>query len=249
MLNFKDNKPYDFKGTFDFKNFNLNQWEDKFGVVDADLYISANNILSESFDFSYNLTLSKFIIGQTTLNNLSFDGDYEFETFTSDIKINNNLISAKSVISFSWSKDQKKYQFDLNLKHLNLHSLSQQLGYGKAVFSGDLSVFLVGGSFDQIQGNLLFKNLSFENVNETFRYNDFIIETKILDGFRSLKTINSDLFNFDLEGKFLLSQFPYLFQNAIAEVYSFIPRKFIYILTFILKNIFCTKYRLFIGCY
>ena len=58
------------------------------------------------------------IIGQTTLNNLSFDGDYEFETFTSDIKINNNLISAKSVISFSWSKDQKKYQFDLNLKHL-----------------------------------------------------------------------------------------------------------------------------------
>ena len=225
MLNFKDNKPYDFKGTFDFKNFNLNQWEDKFGVVDADLYISANNILSESFDFSYNLTLSKLIIGQTTLNNLSFDGDYEFETFTSDIKINNNLISAKSVISFSWSEDQKKYQFDLNLKHLNLHSLSQQLGYGKAVFSGDLTVFLVGGSFDQIQGNLLFKNLSFENVNETFRYNDFIIETKLLDGFRSLKTINSDLFNFDLEGKFLLSQFPYLFQNAIAEVYSFIPRK------------------------
>ena len=82
VLNFKDNKPYGYKGTFDFKNFNLNQWEDKFGVVDADLYISANNILSESFDFSYNLTLSKLIIGQTTLNNLSFDGDYEFETLT-----------------------------------------------------------------------------------------------------------------------------------------------------------------------
>ena len=225
VLSFKDNRPHRYKGNFYFDKFNLNQWDNKLGVLDADLYISANSPLSDSIDLKYNLIINKLFIGKTPLTKLSFEGNYKFKTFTSDIKIDDHLISAKSAISFSWSDYQKKYQLDLNLNHLNLHLLNNKLGYGKAIFSGDLTVFLVGKSFDEIQGNILFKNLNFENINETFSFNDFIIETKLSDGFRSLKTINSDLINFDLEGKFLLSQFPYLFENAIAEVYSFIPRK------------------------
>ena len=88
-----------------------------------------------------------------------------------------------------------------------------------------MTIFLVGNSFDEIQGNLLFKNLKFVNANQSYSYNDFIIETKFLNGLRSLKTINSNLINFDLYGEFLLSELPYLFQNAIAEVYSFIPSR------------------------
>ena len=225
ILRFKDNNPDGFKGNFYFDEFNLKPWGDKLGVLDADLVVSANNLLSESIDFKYNLIISKLFIGQIPVTKLSFEGYYKFKTFTSDIKIDDNLLSAKSAFSFSCSDYQKKYQLDLNLNNLNLHSLNKKLGNGKAIFSGDLTVFLVGNSFDEIQGNLLFKNLNFENVNETFSFNDFIIETKLLNGFRSLKTINSDLINFDLEGNFLLSQFPYLFQNAVAEVYSFIPKK------------------------
>ena len=225
VLSFRDNKPFRFKGNFVFEKLNLKPWGDKLGALDASLFISANNLLSEGINFNYNLMVSELFIGHTPITKLTFKGGYIFKTFTSEIEIDDNLISAKSAISFSWSNFLKKYQFDLNLNNLNLHLLDKKLGYGKAVFSGDLTVYLVGNSFDKIQGNLLFKNLNFENANESFKYNDFIIETKLLNGFRSLKTINSDLINFDLEGKFLLSEFPYLFQNAISEVYSFIPKK------------------------
>ena len=227
VLTFQDNKPNQFNGTFNINNLSLKPLDERLDGLDAKLYVSVNNILKESIDLNYNLSVSKLIFNQTPISNLSFNGNYRSNNFYSDISVNDNQISAKSAIRFSLSDLQKKYQFDLNVGHLNLGLFNENLAFGKAIFSGDLTLFLVGSSFDEIQGNLLFKNLKIVNANESYSYNDFIIETKSLNGLRSLKTINSNLINFDLYGEFLLSELPYLFQNAIAEVYSFIPtRKF-----------------------
>jgi hypothetical protein len=225
VIAFKDNKPNQFNGSFDINNLSLKPLDNRLDRFDAKLYMSVNNILKEAIDINYNLSVSKVFFNQIPISNLSFNGSYRSNTFFSDISINDDQISAKSAISFSLSDLQKKYQFDLNLDHLNLDVFNENLGLGKAIISGDLTIFLVGNSFDEIQGNLLFKNLKFVNANQSYRYNDFIIETKFLNGLRSLKTINSNLVNFDLYGEFLLSELPYLFQNAIAEVYSFIPSR------------------------
>ena len=225
VVSFKDNKPNQFNGSFDVNNLSLKPFDERLDGLDAKLYLSVNNILKESIDLNYNLSASKVFFNQIPISNLSLNGNYRSNTFFSDIFINDDQISAKSAISFSFSDLQKKYQFDLNLDHLNLDLFNENLGFGKAIFSGDLTIFLVGNSFDEIQGNLLFKNLKFVNANQSYSYNDFIIETKFLNGLRSLKTINSNLVNFDLYGEFLLSELPYLFQNAIAEVYSFIPSR------------------------
>ena len=225
VLTFQDNKPNQFNGTFNINNLSLKPLDERLDGLDAKLYVSVNNILKESIDLNYNLSVSKLIFNQTPISNLSFNGNYRSNNFYSDISVNDNQISAKSAIRFSLSDLQKKYQFDLNVGHLNLGLFNENLAFGKAIFSGDLTLFLVGSSFDEIQGNLLFKNLKIVNANESYSYNDFIIETKSFNGLRSLKTINSNLINFDLYGEFLLSELPYLFQNAIAEVYSFIPTR------------------------
>ena len=225
VVTFKDNKPIQFNGSFYINNLSLKPFDERLDGLDAKLYVSVKNILKESIDLNYNLSVSKLFFNQIPIFNLSFKGYYRSNTFFSDISIKDDQISAKSAISFSFSDLQKKYQFDLNLDHLNLDLFNENLGFGKAIISGDLTIFLVGNSFDEIQGNLLFKNLKFVNANQSYSYNDFIIETKFLNGLRSLKTINSNLVNFDLYGEFLLSELPYLFQNAIAEVYSFIPSR------------------------
>ena len=80
---------------FYFDKFNLNQW-DKLGTLVADLYISANSLLSNSIDLNYNLIINQLFIGKTPLTKLSFKGNYKFKTFTSDINIDDNLISTSN---------------------------------------------------------------------------------------------------------------------------------------------------------
>lgn len=225
VVRLKDNKPDRYAATFDIDQFNLNPWEERLGNIDAKLSLTANQFLSDSINIAYDLKVSQFFFKKKTFSNLSIEGAYQDKNFSSNIAIADTQISAVSALAFSWAEAQRKYQLDLNVAHLNLKTINQGLGDDKADFSGDLTLFLVGNSLDEIQGNLLFKNLSFENSTDTYGYNDFIIETKLIDGFRTLKTINSNLFDFDASGEFLLSAFPDLFQNAIAQVYSFIPKK------------------------
>ena len=104
-------------------------------------------------------------------------------------------------------------------------NLIQSLVEVRLFFSGGLNLFFVGNHFDDIRGNVIFKDIAFENAFETFSYNDFIIETNLVNQYRSLKIINSDIISGQIEGGYKLSQLPSLFSNALSEVYSFMPFK------------------------
>ena len=101
------------------------------------------------------------------------------EKITAKILINDDKLSATLNSAFSFNEPLKKHQLELKFNYLNLHEFNPEFGGGKAVFSGDLNLFFVGNHFDDIRGNVIFKDIAFENAFKIFSYNPNKLITSI----------------------------------------------------------------------
>lgn len=218
-------KLFRFDGVSQLKNLDLSPWSTKLGSFTSRLSFDGIRDTNNEFGYNYDLDIDEILISDKKFKNIDLKGDFKEKKLTTNLKIDNQYIVANAALAFSWLEPQIKYQFDINLDQLNLHLFDSELGGGKAVYSGDLNLFMVGENFDQLQGNLLFKNIQFENQNTLDSFNDFILETNLFGQRRIVRTINSDIIDINIEGEFQLSKLIDLYSNALAEAFPFAEKK------------------------
>jgi len=214
-----------FEGITEVRELDLSPLNPKLGSITSKFSIFGKKQDTGKFKLNFDVKVDEIFLGKNGIHNLNFDGELQDKTFTFDLSVDDRQIRGMSALVYSWGEQQRKYQVDLSMEQFNLNLFKPELGGGKAIYSGDLNLFLVGNNFDEIQGNLLFQNLQFENFNEVNSFNDFILETSLTDKKRIIRTINSDIFDIDIEGEFQLSKLFKLFSNAIAEAFPFVPMK------------------------
>jgi len=214
-----------FNSNSSIEKFDLSPWHPELGKVTSKLMIKGNRIASGDLDINFDIDFDEIFLWGERINKLELDGLFEEKEFTANILVEDNYTVASSKIAYAWGEDQNKFQLDLNLEELNLHLMNQDLGGGKAVYSGDINLFVVGNTFDELQGNLLFKNIQFESKTQVDTFNDFILETSLTDQNRTIRTINSDIIDINIEGGFQLSKLNNLFSNAVAEAFPILKKK------------------------
>ena len=213
------------KANFKVRNLKLENFNKNLGEVSAYLSLKGNKLFSAERDLNYDIIVSNLNLFSKQYKSIRGNGELNDGKITAKISIDDDKLSASLNSAFSFNEPLKKHQLELKFNYLNLHEFNPEFGGGKALFSGGLNLFFVGNHFDDIRGNVIFKDIAFENAFKTFSYNDFIIETNLVNHYRSLKIINSDFINGQIEGGYKLSQLPSLFSNALSEVYSFLPFK------------------------
>jgi hypothetical protein len=213
------------KANFKVLHLKLENFNKNLGDVSAYLSLKGDKILSAERDLNYDIDVSNLNLFSKQYKSIRGNGEINDEKITAKISVDDEKLSASLNSAFSFNQPLKKHQLELKFNYLNLHEFNPEFGGGKAVFSGGLNLFFVGNHFDDIRGNIIFKDIAFENAFETFSYNDFIIETNLVNQYRSLKIINSDIISGQIEGGYKLSQLSSLFSNALSEVYSFLPSK------------------------
>ena len=214
-----------FESTSSVEKLDLSPWYPKLAWVTSQLLVSGNR-LSGNLDLDFDVDIDEILFHGEGINKLKLKAALKEKELTANIAVEDDYVIATSTLAYSWGEDQRKYQLDLNLDRLNLHLLNDELGGGKAVYSGDLNtLFMVGNTFDELQGNLLFKDIQFENQTQVDSFNDFILETSLSDQKRIIRTINSDIIDINIEGEFQLSKLNSLFSNAIAESFPFVTKK------------------------
>ena len=213
------------KANFKVRNLKLENFNKNLGEVSAYLSLKGNKLFSAERDLNYDIIVSNLNLFSKQYKSIRGNGELNDGNITAKISIDDDKLSASLNSVFSFNEPLKKHQLELKFNYLNLHEFNPEFGGGKALFSGGLNLFFVGNHFDDIRGNVIFKDIAFENAFKTFSYNDFIIETNLVNHYRSLKIINSDFINGQIEGGYKLSQLPSLFSNALSEVYSFLPFK------------------------
>ena len=214
-----------FEGSLDVSKLDLSPWYSDLGNVSLKFLFSGDRVERNYFNFDYDLDIYQIEFYKKSFKNLTLKGDLKKGKLNANLSIEDEFVKGEAVMAHSWEESPKKYQIDINLDALNLHFFNPELGGGKAKYSGDFNLFLIGNTLDELQGNLLFKNLKFENKIKTNTFNDFIIETSLTDQKRIIRAINSEILDLNVEGKFQLSNINNLFINSIAEAFPFIQKK------------------------
>ena len=214
-----------FEGSLDVSKLDLSPWYSDLGNVSLEFLFSGDRVERNYFNFDYDLDIYQIEFYKKSFKNLTLKGDLKKGKLNANLSIEDEFVKGEAVMAHSWEESPKKYQIDINLDALNLHFFNPELGGGKAKYSGDFNLFLIGNTLDELQGNLLFKNLKFENKIKTNTFNDFIIETSLTDQKRIIRAINSEILDLNVEGKFQLSNINNLFINSIAEAFPFIQKK------------------------
>ena len=214
-----------FEGISKLEKLDLSSWNSKLGSITTSFSLSGISEIEGHFHFNFDLNTDEIQLNNTTFRNIIAKGQIKDKILNARFSIKDQHISATAAMAFSWAEFQRKYQLDLNLDQLNLHLFDPQLGGGKAIYSGNLNSFVVGNTFDDLQGNLLFKNLQFENQSRRDSFNDFILETSLTDKKRIVRTINSEIMAINFEGEFQLSELMNLFTNAFAEAFPFVQKR------------------------
>ena len=222
------------KGKYKLKSFevtsvieklDLSPWHPQLGNISSKFSLSGSKGVRDEYNLDFDINVQEIQLSTYSINNLVIIGDLKDKLLQANFSLDNQHISADGALAMSWENPQRKYQFDLNLKKFNLHKFDSDLGGGRAIYSGDLNLFLVGNTFDDLQGNLLFKNIQFQSQYKQDSFNDFIFETSLSDRKRIIRTINSEIMDIKIEGEFQLSKLTHLFSNAIAEAFPFVQKK------------------------
>ena len=150
-------------------------------------------------------------------------GTYDERQLNSSITTTSEFLSLKSDLVFDHSLDLPKIATAVNIEELDLNYFSNNLGGGKALFEGILLGNISGSNLNNMSGSLTGASLSLETTVDTLYFSPLTLSQKTEDGERVLEIKNQDILKLKMKGNYKNETLLPLFQNALSEVYTFLP--------------------------
>jgi len=148
------------------------------------------------------------------------DGSFKQPIFKGEFYINDpNLFMDFSGI-LDLSKKENIYDFHSKIDYANLVKLNF-INDSISVFRGDIVVKATGNSFDNLKGNLLLTNASYQNKKDMY-FVDYLNVNSSFDssGERAITIDSPDAIEGSVVGKYKFNQLQKMVENSLGSFYS-----------------------------
>jgi len=161
-----------------------------------------------------------------TYNNIKVNGYFKLPYYKGKITVDDPNLDMDFDGLLDLSAKENKYDFHINVAHANLSKL-KFVKDSISNFKGDVVVQLTGNTIENLQGNIYIKETSYQNVKDTYTFDDFNINSTFDENRIRTLTINSpDIIDGKVVGRFQFSQLGKLTRNSLGSLYTnFKPEK------------------------
>lgn len=215
-----DNASYN--GFVSLIEFDLGRFvgNEQLGKASMDLNVEGKGFVSA--------TLNTEVIGQvyTLVYNRYEYKDVNVSGILKDQLFDGTLVSNDENLKFSFKgladfgTDENNFNFIASVDYADLKTLNF-IKDSVSVFKGDLSMAISGNSLDNIVGDIKFTKTSYQNVNDTYYFEDFKIESKFgPDSVRTIDINSPDIITGYVSGKFKVRELGRLMQNSLGSIYT-----------------------------
>lgn len=212
-----------YKGTTSFSNFNL-------GVLidDRDLGKSSFDVEvdGEGFTLEHLSTLVKGKVDYLEYNGYKYQHMDVYGLIKNKV-FNGNLVSYDKNLMLTFdglidmSSEVDTYDFKAEIVKADLNKINLFKRDEISLFKGDIIMNMKGSSFDDVAGEILFKNTSYTNQNDHFYFKDFKISSSFDEQKIRTIAINSpEVINGKIEGKFKFAEVLKLVENSLGSIYT-----------------------------
>ncbi|MFV0542027.1 MAG: translocation/assembly module TamB domain-containing protein [Aestuariibaculum sp.] len=219
-INAIDNASYN--GHILFHEFDFGQFlnDPKVGLSSMDIDVTGKGftadkldtqVKGEVFDIEYNSYKYHDIKVAGNVKNNIFDGNL----IASDRNLKMNFLG---LVDFSG--DINKYDFEANIDYANLNVLNFIKKDSVSIFSSKVKMNMNSSGLDDAVGKISFKNTTYKNQNDTYKFDEMDIVSRFDGDTRYLSIKSPDIIEGELKGTFLFAQIYKLLQNSLGYIYT-----------------------------
>ena len=90
-----------------------------------------------------------------------------------------------------------------------------------SVFKGNVKMDISGSNFDDVVGNVSFSNTNYQNINNTYYFEDFKVTSSFdQDSVRTVEINSPDIITGFMRGRFKVKELDKLLRNSIGSIYT-----------------------------
>lgn len=225
-IDFIDKATYN--GNIVFEDFNVGVFLNRtdLGKVTMDIDADGKGFTEKYLNTQIKGAISTMDYKGYTYNNIGVNGNFKLPYYKGQITVGDPNLQMDFDGLVDLSAKVNKYDFHINVDHADLNKL-KFVNDSVSNFKGDVVVQLTGNTIENLQGNVFVKHTSYQNVKDTYVFDDFNINSTFDDkGIRTLTIDSPDIIEGQMVGCFQFKQLGRLTRNSLGSLYTnFKPEK------------------------
>ncbi|WP_300026535.1 translocation/assembly module TamB domain-containing protein [uncultured Maribacter sp.] len=220
----------------DFNNIDNATYKGFISLIDFDLgdFAENKNLGKTTLDFNVEgkgfvkEKLNTEVIGQIysiEFNNYNYQ-DLRVSGIIKDQLFDGSLISNDENFKFDFkglanvAETRNNFNFIASVDYADLKKLNF-INDSVSVFKGNVSMDITGTTLDNIVGDINFTQTSYQNVNDTYYFEDFAVTSNFGEDRERTININSpDIITGFMKGNFKVRELGRLVQNSLGSIYT-----------------------------
>jgi hypothetical protein len=165
-------------------------------------------------------------ISRLTYNNYEYTNVLVMGTVMNSV-FNGNLVSQDPNLQMEFnglvdiSQSENVYDFEASIGYADLNKLNFISRDSISVFKGDIIMNMQGNNLDDISGDILLANTTYQNQNDLYYFDDLRVTSRFdEEGIRTIAVNSPDVISGQVTGLFSISEVGALVGNSLGSIYT-----------------------------
>lgn len=222
LTNFNNIDNATYKGFVSLIDFNLGDFvgSSALGKTTLDFNVEGKGFVKEKLNTEvigqvYSIDFNKY-----TYKDLQVSGVLKDELFDGSLVSNDRNVRFDFKGLADFGKERNTFNFKANVAYADLKTLNF-IKDSVSIFKGNVAMDITGTTLDNIVGDINFTSTNYENVNDTYYFDDFTIASSFDEAEVRTININSpDIITGFMKGRFKVNELGKLLQNSLGSIYT-----------------------------
>ncbi len=209
-------------GNVQLDRFNLGSFMNNkdFGIVTFNIDVDGKGFTEKYLDTEMSGTISSFTYNGYTYRNIIADGKFKKPIFEGKVNVNDPNLFLDFDGKVDLSKRENIYDFNAKVDYANLKNLNF-INNKISVFRGDVQMNVSGNSINNLQGDVIISNASYQNEKDIYFFDNVTVNSQF-DQFkeRTISLYSPNEIRGKVVGKYDFNQLSKIVQNSLGSLYT-----------------------------
>lgn len=223
MNNLSNSAAVNYKGNLIFNQFNIGRLLDvkNLGKTTFNLFVDGKGFTKHTLNTQVRGRISKLAYNNYTYSDVLVMGTVKNSVFNGNLVSNDPNLKMEFMGLVDVSAKENKYDFEASVGYADLTALNFVSRDSISIFKGDVLMNMQGNNLDDIFGNILLLNATYQNQTDLYYFDDLsITSTFDPEGIRTIAVESPDVINGQVTGNFKISEVGALVENSLGSIYT-----------------------------
>jgi hypothetical protein len=223
MTNIDDIDNSSYSGNVILEQFKIGKFLSKkdLGRVTLNLDVDGSGFKVANLNTSFSGDVYKINYKGYNYTNIVVNGNFKKPLFKGRIYVNDPNLFMDFDGLVDLEKKDINYNFNAKIDYANLAKLNFVKSDSISVFKGVIDMKVTGTNLDNLKGAVNIKNTSYQNVKDTYYFDDFDLKSSYDENkIRTISFNSPDIVKGKVVGKFQISQLQKMIENSLGSLYA-----------------------------